>query len=264
MDKIFFSDLRFDQYYKEIYELFEVPIEGFYVPPKNIEEWNTGKPLEVSKLQDELRRKVDDCRHKAAAARYSLALIENEIKNGPSAEDLEQYSEMIRNKMFPKAEIMNEVLINETESFIFQVRGNLDIIVQLLKHLYVYLEDKKVPGKDRESFKSDRRKGKTTADLMRDNGCLDMADYFDKQIDDWIQNLNELRNDVTHRSGLSGFSCYTYESGEGKVISPQMPDGSDLNDYCHNIYKKLLDLYKHIFDNFVVPEIKRRSKEPYL
>jgi hypothetical protein len=259
--RLLFSDQRLDNYYDEILSIFEIPIEGFYVPPRSIDEFNTGKPTKIIEWHDKIREKVEDCRHKVTAVRYGLALIQAEIGVGPSAETMRQYSEMIRHEMCAKAELMNEVLINETESFIFQTRSNLDIVVQLLKHLYPYLAEK---GKDRESFKSDRRAGKTTADIMRDNGHEKMSLFFDAQIDSWIQNLNTLRNEIAHRSALKGFSCFVYESGGGRVIKPLMPDGTDLNEYCQDVYIKLLSLYKYMFEHFVVPEVKRISEEPYL
>ncbi len=260
-DKILFSDRRFDTVYEEINKIFDMPIEGFYRPPRTTKEAGTGKHIAISKLLDDIRVRVENCRHKLAAARYSLALIENEVNFGPTKQEIEEYSEMIKNKMFPYAELMNEVLINETESFVSQVRGNLDIIVQLLKYLYPYIDER---GNDKASFKSDRRAGETTADFVRKGGNSEMAEFFDEQIDTWIQNLNELRNNIVHRSALKGFTCFVYESGSGKVVKPLMPDNTEVLRYCQDIYNKLLNLYKTILDNFVSPELKRISDEPYL
>ncbi|MFA5155583.1 MAG: hypothetical protein WC453_04070 [Patescibacteria group bacterium] len=259
--RILFSDRKLDSYYDEIYGIFEIPIEGFYVAPKTIDELKTGKPVKVIDLHNNLRQKVEDCFHKVRAARYSLFLIESEIGGGPSPEEMTQYSEMIKSGMCPKAELINEVLINETESFIFQVRSNLDIIIQLLKHLYSYL---KVGGVDREALIFGRKLGENTTDLMRSNGNHELAGFFDKEINEWIVKLNTLRNDISHRSGLKGFSCFVYESDSGNVVEPLMPDGEEVRKYCQTVYGKLLDLYKHIFKDYLIPEVKRISEEPYL
>lgn len=39
--------------------------------------------------------------------------------------------------MCPKTEFKNDILIFETESFLFQVKSSLDILIQSLKYVYI-------------------------------------------------------------------------------------------------------------------------------
>lgn len=255
--KIFFSDWRMDPYYQDVYGVFELfdAIDGSYIPP-TIEEFNRdgfSKKQERIELLKNLKGKADDCRHKAVAVRYSLALIEQEISVCPTAEDLKNYSEMIAHKMCPEAEIKNEVLINETESFLFQVKSNLDILVQLLKHIYPYLDQKK--GIDKESLNFGRIDGTNTTDLMKNNGDVEMADFFGKEISEWIEELNEMRNTITHRSGLPGFTSFVFKSDTEEVVKPKMSNSRDVDEYCRDIFNKLLNLYKVVAEEFVLKKL---------
>lgn len=243
-----------DPYYNDVYGVFELfdAIDGSYTPP-TIEEFNRdgfSKKQERIELLKKLKEKADDCRHKAVAVRYSLALIEQETSVCPTAEDLKNYSEMIAHKMCPEAEIKNEVLIYETESFLFQVKSNLDILVQLLKHIYPYLDEKK--GGDKESFNIRKDDKLNTVGLMRSNGDIEMADFFAGQIDDWIEKLNIMRNTITHRSGLPGFTSFVFKSDTEEVVKPKMYNDRDVDEYCRNIFNKLLNLYKVVAEEFVL------------
>lgn len=255
--KIFFSDRRMDPYYQDVYSVFELfdAIDGSYTPP-TIEEFNRdgfSKKQERIELLKNLKGKADDCRYKAVAVRYSLALIEQEMSICPTAEDLKNYSEMIAHKMCPEAEIKNEVLIYETESFLFQVKSNLDILVQLLKHIYPYLDEKK--GRDKESFNIRQDDKFNTVDFMRSNGDIEMADFFAGQIDDWIEKLNIMRNTITHRSGLPGFTSFVFKSDTEEVVKPKMYEGRDVDEYCRDIFNKLLNLYKVVAEEFVLKKL---------
>lgn len=254
-NKIFFSDRRMDPYYGDVDDVFKLfdAIDGSYTPPASIEEFNRGGFLERIELLKKLKGKADDCRHKAIAVRYALALIEQEMSVCPTAEDLKNYSEMIAHKMCAEAELKNEVLIYETESFLFQVKSNLDIIIQLLKHIYPYLDEKK--GRDSESLNIRKGDKYNTVDLMRSNGDIKMANFFTGQTGDWIEELNVMRNDITHRSGLPGFTSFVFKSETEEVVKPKMPNKRDVDEYCRDIFNKLLSMYKTVAEQFVLTKL---------
>lgn len=237
-NKIFFSDRRLDEFRYPVRKIFKM-LDGINMP--------------------NIKRKKDDCYHKAMAARYSLALIQKEILNRPSAEDMKNYSEMIAHGMCNYAELKNEVLIYETEAFLFQIRTNLDIIIQLLKYIpeYNYLEDKNKKGDNEALVFDNKYLEKNTTARMRAHNHEEMAKYFDKQIGAWIRKLNTKRNDIAHRSGLKGFASFVFESGTGKVIHPQMSDdGEDVDEYCSEVFDSLLSVYEKVFRDFILPKLK--------
>lgn len=256
-NKLQFSDRRMDFYYQDVYSVFELfdAIDGSYTPP-TLEEFNRdgfSKKQERLELLKNLKRKADDCRHKAIAVRYALALIEQETLICPTAEDLKGYSEMIAHKMCAEAEIKNEVLIYETEAFLFQVKSNLDIMVQLLKYLYPYLDQKR--GRDSESLNIRKGDKRNTVDIMRNNGDSKMADYFEFQINGWIKELNDVRNEITHRSNLIGFTSFVFKSDNEEVVTPKMPNGKEVDKYCRDIFIKLLSMYKVVAEDFVLSKL---------
>lgn len=255
--KIFFTDRRTDKFRYEIQEIFNMMnvIDGSYIPRP--EDFINGKYIEIIEQIENIKRKIDDCSHKAMAARFSLALIKQEVLCNPSANDMENYSQMIASKMCNKAELKNDILIYETEAFLFQVRTNIDIIVQLLKYIsiYDYLKNSN-KNNDKESFIFDNRdKDKNTTKKMRDSNHMKLADFFDCQVEDWLRELNLMRNEITHRSSLNGFTNFVFDSGSGKVVHPQMPNGRKVDEYCEEVFNKLLILYKKVFKDFVLPKI---------
>lgn len=184
--------------------------------------------------------------------RYALAMIEQETSICPTAEDLKGCSEMIAHKMCAEAEIKNEVLIYETESFLFQVKSNLDILIQLLKYIYIYLKEK---GNDREALIIEKGHKPTTVELMRVNGDVTMADFFEEQINEWISELNMMRNKITHRSGLTEFTSFIFQSKTEKVVKPKMPNGRDVDEYCRDIFNKSLNIYKTVAERFILTKL---------
>jgi len=253
-DKIFFSDRRMDAFYEDVYSVFRLfdAVDGSYTPPACVEE--LARARERIELLKKLRIKVDDCCHKAFAVRYALALIEQETLVCPTAEELKNYSEMIGHKMCREAELKNDVLIYETEAFLFQVRSNMDMIMQLLKHVYPYLDKKK--GDDCESFKTSKDDKWNTVDLMRGNGDTDMANFFQKQVDEWFTELNKMRNMIAHRSGLIEFKSVVFKSETEEVVKPKMPNEKNVDEYCRDIFRRLMEIYKTVAEEFVLPKLR--------
>lgn len=240
-DKILIFDSRMNPNYQDIDNIFKLydAIDGLFTPPASAQR---------IELLSNLKRKADDCRHKVLAVKYALDMIDQEMLNYPTIEDFKKYFPMI----LSKNEFLNSVLIYETESFLFQVMSNIDIIVQMLKYIYPYLDDKK--GYDSESFIIKNNK---TTNKMRDNSDKEMAEYFEKQIDEWISELNDMRNIITHRSSLIGFTSFVFYLEPQKIEKPKMPNGRNVSEYCHDIFKKLLILYKIVAEKFILPKLKQ-------
>ncbi|MFZ2226277.1 MAG: hypothetical protein WA064_02415 [Candidatus Moraniibacteriota bacterium] len=243
-NKIFFSDRRLDQYRKPIIDLFQ-KIDCVY---------NSDLPREVVK---NIIKKKKDCEHKITAVRYALALIQDEMAQKISAREVREYSEMVRNGICDEAELKNEVLIYETEAFLFQVKSSLDVLVQLLKNMPNYEKTLSLKGTiDRESFDMhDSLTKKSTCKKIKEAGDNTLADYLGSEIKNWIQELNIMRNEITHRSALEGFTCFIYASNTESLIEPKMPNGKEVDKYCESIYNKLLELFDKVITDFIVPKL---------
>lgn len=243
MNKIFFSDRRLDQFRKPIIGLFE-QLECTY---------NSNFPEEAIK---EIMGKRKDCEHKLTAVRYALTLIQVEIGQKISDKEAREYSEMIKNGICSEAELKNEVLMYETEAFLFQVKSSLDILIQLLKNIPNYKILSSGGTTDRESFDIDSSpRKKSIVQKIREANDPTLADYLEGEIDLWIRDLNKLRKEITHRSGLQGFTSFVYVSSTGSLVDPKMPDGTAVDQYCADVYTKLFALFEKVITGFVIPKI---------
>ena len=136
------------------------------------------------------------------------------------------------------------------------MKSSLDILVQLLKNIPSYKILSSGGTTDRESFDIDQSsKKKSTVQKIRDANDPALADYLEAEIDLWIRDLNKLRNEITHRSGLQGFTSFVYVSNIGSLVDPKMPDGTAVDRYCEDVYTKLFTLFQKVITEFVIPKI---------
>lgn len=216
----------------------------------------------IETIDQKLHWKLEDCRHKLEAVWYSLLLIKNEIINfeNTSHEILRNYSSMVW-KLTSKTEFWNDILIFETESFLFQVKSSLDLLIQALKNIYPFLSDN--TWRDSESFLSPYNKNiwkyevwKIIIKKLKDNNWVNLAGLFEKEINAWIEELIMMRNKITHQSWLDSFFCFVFYSENPVLDKPKMPSGEYLDDYCQKIYDNLLKFYKTIFEEYIMVELK--------
>jgi hypothetical protein len=207
-------------------------IERLFIGATNIAEQQKRKKLK-SKLQD--------CKHKMYAARYHLTILLSEIQH-----QVEEYQKQQAQKWGVDREHFNPVLIYETEAFLFQVRSNLDLIIQALREVVPCLEPYDGASKDAVNALS----------------CSDekkLAEYFRSEYDHWIKKLKHWRDTITHYSGLKEFRCFVEEHYQGgdetKVHFPQIEAGVRADVYCLETYNNLLNFY-----GFTLNEILSRLK----
>jgi hypothetical protein len=136
------------------------------------------------------------------------------------------------------------------------VKSSLDILVQLLKNIPGYEVLGLGGAIDRESFDIDSNsRKKNTTQKIKEAGDSVLADYLESEINLWIRGLNKFRNDITHRSGLQGFTSFVYVSSTGSLVGPKMPDGTGVDQYCKDIYTKLFSLFEKVITEFIIPKI---------
>jgi len=197
--------------------------------------------LAEKKENKRLSEKLVDCRHKLYAVKYHLLTIKKEIK--------ERVAEFEKNYSAGSGiafETENPRLVYETEAFLFQVKSSLDILVQGLGCVIP-------PLKSMHSFKSKNidgveHSGGSVITALRKNGFESLGKLFESHRGEWIQELVDMRDTITHYSRLRHFHCFIEEpymgGNEVTIHYPTMPTGVRVDVYCETSCEKLLQLYK--------------------
>ncbi len=183
-----------------------------------------------------LVRELGICNHKLYAVRYHL---DNFI-----SEEQSQVQKLKEDYTPPgggQMDIENPALIYEMESFLFQVKSSLDILAvgPLNKLLGLELGSFGTEMVIDALKKNENKVGKQKANKLK---------YIIEENRDWIEELNEMRVQITHCSELEGFMCFLrmpFTGGEECIIYyPSMPDGTRATRYMESIWRKLLSFYK--------------------
>jgi SEC-C motif len=185
----------------------------------------------------EFKKKLLDCRHKLRAVKYHLSTIAVEIK-----ERVKEYETNYSAGSGVSLEMENPRLVYETEAFLFQTKSGLDLLTQALGCMVAPLRSMRTFSK-----KNNQAGGKVIAALRR-NGFEKLGNLFEEHRLEWIQELVEMRDTITHYSELKGFRCFVeHPYMGGKTVSihyPSMPSGEKVDVYSQNIYNRLLELYR--------------------
>jgi len=176
--------------------------------------------------------KLNDCKHKMYAVRYHYLVIDTEINR-----QIEKYNKPLEEVWGVDKEAWNPKLVYETEAYLFQVRSNLDLIVQALGEIIPCLAE----------FDNASKKAVMSLDI---NNEKMLADFFRGQYNSRIGDLKHLRDTITHYSGLKDFQCFVekgYKGGdEVQVIRPEIKTGVDLLEYFKATYRNLFNFYSAI------------------
>lgn len=199
-------------------------------------------------MDDSLTKKLHNCKHKLYAARYHLKAIEGEIDERV-ADFEKQYAAMSGAGL----ELENPVLIYETEGFLFQVKSNLDLMIQALRSVVPSLKSFDTFGHKGRRGTSDYRAGGKVIDKLKNSGELELAKLFESHRSAWIQEMTKWRDTITHHSGLRDFHCFIEEPYRGgdqvKIHYPTMPSGERVDLYCQKTYNRLCELYQSVLNS---------------
>lgn len=197
---------------------------------------------------EQFLEKLDDCKHKLHAVKFHLAEIIREIQDRVA--DFESNYSAGSGASF---EVANHTLIYETESFLFQVRSNLDLIVQALGHVVPSVRSFRTFNHSGEPRTTNYAAGGKLIKQLKQSEETDLASLFDSHRGAWIQEMTIMRDTSTHYSGLRGFHCFIeepYHGGEQvKVHYPAMPSGERVDAYCKKVYGQLYGLYQKVFEH---------------
>ncbi len=203
--------------------------------------------LKIRKISSNssLQTKIHDCKHKVYAVRFHLRTIKDEVEK--RFNDFQKNYKAASGASFEQE---NPILIYETESFLFQVKSNLDLIVQALSYIVPSLKSFHTFTHSGTPGKPDYLAGGKFIKALGKASEQGLQKYFDINRAEWIQEMAIWRDTITHYSKLKNFSCFIEEPyrGEDVVIHyPSMPNGEKLDDYCNKIYENLIRLYGDVF-----------------
>jgi hypothetical protein len=196
-------------------------------------------------INPKLLAKLHDCKHKLYAVRYHLETIREEISK--------RYDEFCKKYSAGSGvsfEQENQILIYETEAFLFQVKSNLDLIIQTLGFIVPSLRSFQTFAHSGTPGWPEYLTGGNIIKVLKKNSEKDLHDIFEKNRKEWIQDMTIWRDIITHYSKLKNFYCFVEEpfrGGDVTIHYPSMPNGEKLDDYCDKIYENLLRLYKEVF-----------------
>lgn len=202
---------------------------------------NLIKPLHDTVPQNRfiLRQRIDRLRHKLYGVRYHLDnFIEQEEKDIATFKTSHEGSD--------HDSILNEPrLIYEVESFLFQIKSTLDVLAQIIGMIYRL-----------NSITTYSNGGAILAKTLKLNtpgevrlNARKLAVIIESHVR-WVDNIVDMRDEVTHFSELTGFSCFISHAWNGGPVAnisyPSMPNGDRARTYMENAWRQLLDLIEEV------------------
>ncbi|NCU42480.1 MAG: hypothetical protein EOM19_07250 [Candidatus Moranbacteria bacterium] len=146
-----------------------------------------------------------------------------------------------------ETEFLDDVLLFEFETFLFQVQSTLDIFFHFLELFY--------PSIDSIGFKGERGCAgkKTIKTIKKDDEHI--AVYIKGEVSLWIQRLYDLRNRVAHRERVKEMEMFLIDN-EG-IHLPKIKDHDmDILSYCEETYENLKKFIFHIEEAFLLKKAK--------
>lgn len=136
-------------------------------------------------------------------------------------------------------------LVYELESFLFQIKSCFDVITQIISISY------RLPQIN--TFSKD---GETITKTLKQNTpqplkpkSIELVNIINKN-KNWMSDVIDMRDEVTHYSDLEGFLCFIQHMWTGspttKISYPSMPDGKRASKYMKETWNRVLDFIKEV------------------
>lgn len=179
---------------------------------------------------------------RAGRLRHKLYGVKYHIQNFIEQEETDIANFKKEHKGSDHDAIMNEPkLIYEVESFLFQVKSALDILAQIIGMVY------HLSGVTRYS-----NGGRILVNQLRQNSAkahrkeAERLAIIIESYAKWVDDLVDMRDEVTHFSDLEGFSCFIQHAWDGRPLAnisyPSMPTGERARNYMQTSWNQLKDL----------------------
>jgi len=185
-------------------------------------------------VKKDLQERIRNVDHKLHAVRYHL--------NNYEQTENDRIEEFRKNHKPPTGvQMIDEEprLIYEVEAFLFQVKSCLDMLSQVLEPVFNF--GKCLFGEE----------GDKVINRLKRNCPTSLTPYADNIIkliedaqDEWMVELINMRDQITHYSNLEGFDCFIQDpylgGGTTNIHYPTMPNKRRALEYCQDIWGRLL------------------------
>jgi hypothetical protein len=212
---------RVDVYYRDPYP-WDEEISKLLEPLTEIA-WDQN-----DRWQNRIKSRISKLRHKLDAIQYHATLFKS----------FERDIEATMNKIYDDPR-----LIYNFESFLFQSKSCLDVLVQIIAYSF------KIQITSYADYGDDLIK------ILQKEPSKNYPHYASKVIDlinrnrSWVKELVEMRVEVTHFSDLVGLSCFLIKKSEedakiATVFYPAMPNGQRVSKYMDKTLTNIQDLIR--------------------
>lgn len=185
-------------------------------------------------IKQDLVKRLHDVDHKLHAVKYHLNNYE-QAENDKIKEFNKNYTPPTGVQMV----IEEPSLIYEVEAFLFQTKSCLDVLSWVLKPVFGF------------PYCSFGDKGDDIIKQLKNNcpaAFAISAEKITKLVqgaqDQWIVELIDMRDKITHYSRLEGFDCFIEDpylgGGTTNIHYPTMPNKRRVLEYCQDVWARLL------------------------
>lgn len=146
--------------------------------------------------------------------------------------------------------LMEPKLTYELESFLFQIKSALDVLAQIIGITYGF------------SITSYSENGEKVIRSLKQNSPKELKNHASTLIKiiesrkNWVLDIVDMRDDVTHYSDLEGFSCFIQHPWNGgnttEISYPSMPDGIRARKFMEKTFNDMLNFLQEISLHIVI------------
>jgi hypothetical protein len=178
------------------------------------------------------------CTHKLYAVRYHMENFAREEQV-----QVKEFERECTPHLSVQEQSLNPKLLYEFEGFLFQVKSSLDVLVSgplnklLDLNVLTFAPEKVIQALTKVQNKMGLQETNKLKSIIEKNKT-------------WIEELNEMRIQITHISNLQNFCCFIVMPVAGEdlctIYYPAIPDGTRATKYMDSIWGKLVPMYKSI------------------
>ena len=183
--------------------------------------------------ENRVKKRLEKLHHKLDAIKYHIESFKSYERNVETELRNHVVANTTKNKIYD-----DPLLIYNFESFLFQSKSCLDVLSQLLAYCF------------KEKITTFGNHGNDLINLLQKKSKKDNSKEKRSMIDviqgsrNWVKDLVEMRDEVTHFSDLEGFSCFLImQSSEidqyARVYYPSIPSGERVSKYMDRTWNNI-------------------------
>lgn len=137
--------------------------------------------------------------------------------------------------------IEEPIILYELEGFLFQVKSTLDVLTQVISVVFKLGDFHSYADGGEKLIKTLIQNSPTTLKPT----ALELVVVI-RKYQQWVEDIVDMRDEITHYSDLEGFSCFIVHAYIGgglvKISYPAMPNGKRARKYIENTWNTLVEL----------------------